>query len=80
MVCTMKKTHFYIPGETNLSERLRKKAYDSGTFTLLTFIYNSLKDAEAQPFKTIADHIKQEVLNYATINDLNYHVRLLRLL
>jgi len=40
MVCTARKTQFYIPGETNLSERLRKRAFDSGTFTLLTYLYN----------------------------------------
>lgn len=39
MVCTARKTQFYIPGETNLSERLRKRAFDSGTFTLLTYIF-----------------------------------------
>jgi len=40
MVCTARKTQFYIPGETNLSERLRKRAFDSGTFTLLTYLNN----------------------------------------
>ena len=40
MVCSARKTQFYIPGETNLSERLRKRAFDSGTFTLLTHLFN----------------------------------------
>ena len=39
MVCSARKNQFYIPGETNLSERLRKRAFDSGTYTLLTYIY-----------------------------------------
>ena len=73
MVCTARKTQFYIPGETNLSERLRKRAFDSGTFTLLTYIFNSLKDVEKQPFKQIKEHIRDQVLNYATLTDLSYH-------
>ena len=77
MVCTARKNQFYIPGETNLSERLRKRAFDSGTFTLLSYLYNQLKDVETAPFKAIRDHIKDQVLNYATMTDLNYHVKLL---
>jgi len=34
-VCTVKTNKFYIPGETSIAERLRKKAFDTGTFTLL---------------------------------------------
>lgn len=40
IVCTARKTRFYIPGETNLSERLRKRTFDSGIYTLLTFLQN----------------------------------------
>ena len=80
MVCTARKTQFYIPGETNLSERLRKRAFDSGTFTLLTYIYNQLREVETAPFKPIAAHIKDQVLNYATMTDLTYHVKLLSFL
>ena len=80
LVCTARKTHFYIPGETNLSERLRKRAFDSGTFTLLTYIYNELKNVEENPFKAIRLHIKEQILNYATITDLTYHTKLLSFL
>ena len=76
-VCTARKTQFYIPGETNLSERLRKRAFDSGTFTLLTFIFNSLKEVDKNPYRAIRDFIKDNVLNYATMTDLTYHQRLL---
>jgi len=59
MVCTARKTQFYIPGETNLSERLRKRAFDSGTFTLLTYLFNQLKDVEKEPFKAVKEHLKE---------------------
>lgn len=59
MVCSARKTQFYIPGETNLSERLRKRAFDSGTFTLLTYIYNELGDTDKNPFMTTREHIKE---------------------
>ena len=77
MVCTARKTQFYIPGETNLSERLRKRAFDSGTFTLLTYLYNQLKDVQENPFKAIREHIQQQILNYETMTDLVYHSKLL---
>ena len=80
MVCTARKTQFYIPGETNLSERLRKRAFDSGTFTLLTYLFNQLKDVEKQPFKAVKEHLKEQVLNYATLTDLTYHTRLIQYL
>ena len=77
LVCTARKTQFYIPGETNLSERLRKRAFDSGTFTLLTYLFNALKDVDFDPFRAIREHIKEHVLNYATMTDLTYHTKLL---
>ena len=43
LVVTAKTTKFYIPGETNLVERLRKRAFDCGTFTLLTYLFKELK-------------------------------------
>ena len=39
LICTPRTNKFYIPGETNLAERLRKRAFDSGTFTLLTYLF-----------------------------------------
>ena len=58
MVCTARKTQFYIPGETNLAERLRKQAFDSGTFTLLYYINDKLKDVTKNPFQAIKEHIQ----------------------
>ena len=80
MVCTAKKNAYYIPGETNLSERLRKRAFDSGTFTLLTYLFNQLKDVEKSPFKQARLHIKENVLNFATMTDLTYHLKLINYL
>ena len=44
LICTPRTNKFYIPGETNLAERLRKRAFDSGTFTLLTLLFMELKE------------------------------------
>lgn len=46
-VCTVKTNRFYIPGETSISERLRKSAFDCGTFTMLHYIIKNLKDTPA---------------------------------
>jgi len=43
-VATVKTNRFYIPGETSVSERLRKSSFDCGTFTMLSFILKNLKD------------------------------------
>ena len=80
LICTPRTNKFYIPGETNLAERIRKRAFDSGTFTLLTFIYHELKEKSQSEQTEIKDHIREKVLNFADINDLTYHVRLLKAL
>lgn len=36
---TVKTNRFYIPGETNLVERLRKESFDKGLFATLTYIF-----------------------------------------
>ena len=41
-----------------MSERLRKRAFDSGTFTLLTHLFKQLKDVDKNPFKAMKDYIK----------------------
>jgi hypothetical protein len=43
-VCTVRTNKFYIPGETNIAERLRKKALDTGTFILLRHVHSKLKN------------------------------------
>jgi len=39
LLCTARTNRFYIPGETNLAERIRKRAFDSGTFTVVTSLF-----------------------------------------
>ena len=78
LICTPKTNKFYIPGETNLAERLRKRAFDTGTFTLLSYIYHQLKDRQMQELVEIREHIREKVLSYSDLNDLSYHVRLLK--
>jgi hypothetical protein len=41
-VCTVRTNRFYIPGETSIAERLRKRSFDTGTFTLMTHLYSEL--------------------------------------
>ena len=46
VLCTVKTNRFYIPGETNLVERLRKEAFDKGIFATLTFLYKNLGSSD----------------------------------
>ena len=80
LVVTAKTTKFYIPGETNLVERLRKRAFDCGTYTLLTYIFKELKASAEHnaKFQEVRDYIREKVLNYAELGDLHYHVRLIK--
>jgi len=61
MLGTVKTTKYFIPGETNTSERLRKYAFDAGIFTLLFFLHGKLGNKE--PFAALKEHIKTKVLN-----------------
>ena len=71
VLCTVKTNRFYIPGETNLVERLRKEAFDKGIFATLTFLYKSLGSSDnAQRAKK---YIREKVLNNVELNDLIYH-------
>lgn len=74
---TVKTTRYYIPGETNTAERLRKYAFDCGIFTLLNYLYTNI-NKDKQPFKELRDHIKTKVLNLLELNDLHYHVSVLK--
>ena len=82
LVVTAKTTKFYIPGETNLVERLRKRAFDCGTYTLLTYIFRELKAAAEHngKFQEVRDYIREKVLNYAELGDLHYHAKLIKFL
>ena len=77
---TAKTNKFYIPGETNLVERLRRRAFDSGTFTLLTYLFKELKSSAEHnaKVKEVRDYIKEKVLNYAELSDLHYHIKLIK--
>ena len=46
-ICTVRTNRFYVPGESNISERLRKKSFDMGVFTLLQQIYMRIKDSSS---------------------------------
>ena len=71
LICTVKTNRFYIPGETNLVERMRKEAFDKGIFATLTFLYKKLGTSN---FATeIKKFIKDKVLNNVELNDLIYH-------
>lgn len=77
-VCTVKTNRFYIPGETSISERLRKSAFDCGTFTMLHYIIKNLKDSPSS--QEIKQFIREKVLNWVELNDLQYHAKLLKIL
>jgi hypothetical protein len=42
VLSTVKTNRFYIPGETNMIERLRKDAMDKGLYATLTQMYRVL--------------------------------------
>lgn len=75
---TVKTNRFYIPGETSVSERLRKSSFDCGTFSMLTYVLKKLKDQA--PFTEIKTYIREKVLNWLELNDLYYHAKILKLL
>jgi len=42
VLCTVKTSRFYIPGETHIVERLRKESFDKGIFATLTWLFQTL--------------------------------------
>jgi hypothetical protein len=42
LISTVKTNRFYIPGETNMVERLRKESFDKGIFATLTYLFQTL--------------------------------------
>lgn len=80
MLCTVRTNRFYIPGETNLAERLRKRSFDSGVFTVLTHLYKIFKGREGQEFEGLRKDIREKVLNWVDYNDLIYHHRCLEIM
>ena len=77
--CNVKMNKFYIPGETNISERLRKRALETGAFTLLTYLYDKISST-SQQFTDVRNNIRNKMLNWAELKDLAYHAKVLDLL
>jgi hypothetical protein len=71
IVCTVKTNRFYIPGETNMVERLRKESFDKGLFAALTTIYQHLD--KNGTFNDLKQYIREKVLNLIELGDLIYH-------
>ena len=71
-ICTVKTNRFYIPGETNMVERLRKESFDKGIFATLTYIYKNLGKGN-EKVRDIRQYIQEKVLNLIDLNDLVYH-------
>mmetsp|Transcript_25682 Transcript_25682/g.24967 ORF Transcript_25682/g.24967 Transcript_25682/m.24967 type:complete len:90 (+) Transcript_25682:1023-1292(+) len=71
VLSTVKTNKFYIPGETNMVEKLKKMAFDRGLVAVLTHIYRQL-DVSGQ-FPDIKKSIKEKVLNMIELKDLYYH-------
>ena len=61
VLSTVKTNRFYIPGETNIVERLRKDSFDRGLFATLTHIFRILEQSGKCP--EIKKCIKEKVLN-----------------
>jgi len=58
---------------------MRKRSFDSGTFTVLTQIHKELNKVDSvDHFAEIRKEIRDKVLNWVDINDLNYHVKVLQ--
>lgn len=75
VICTVKTNRFYIPGETNMVERLRKESYDKGIFACLTYLYSSLNSDNYG--KNIKQYIREKVLNLIELKDLIYHAQVI---
>ena len=60
-VCTIKTNRFYIPGETTISERLRKCSFDCGLFTMLYYVVLKLKDTTKE-FADFKHQLNEKVL------------------
>lgn len=75
ILSTVKTSRFYIPGETNIVERLRKDAFDRGLYTTLTYIYKALDKRGSH--NEIKKYIKEKVLNLIELNDLVYHTNVI---
>ena len=72
-LATVKTTRFYIPGETNDSDELRKEAYDKGVYITLNLIYKDTKEKLPSSHK----FIWEKVLNLIELSDLQYHQKVI---
>lgn len=78
LIGCVKQNRFYIPGETSMAERLRKRSYDCGTYSMIHHVYNNLS-AESQ-LADLKTFIKEKVLNWIELNELIYHQKVLKML
>jgi len=62
-VNSLNSSRVYIPGETNISERLRKSSFECGTYFLVTHIYENIKDIESNYFKLTIQILQEKYLN-----------------
>ena len=62
VIASVKTNRFYIPGETNLVEKLRKKSMESGVFALLSYINFTIKESNPS-YQVIRKYIKEKSLN-----------------
>ena len=69
---TVKTNRFYIPGETNLVEKLRKRAMDTGIFAAISTIYYNLKPQNPS-CERMKKYIREKSLNMMELSDLQYH-------
>jgi len=79
MLCTVKTNRFYIPGETNLVERLRKLSFDKGIFATLSIIFQNMSKDKSSNNETKM-YIREKVLNLLELNDLVYHANVIEAL
>ena len=70
----------YIPGESKISERLRKCAFDQGTFILMSLISDSLKDSESSLLKQVATLINEKFMANIDFSDLTYILKVIKTL
>lgn len=66
---TVKTNRFYIPGETNLVEKLRKRAMDNGIFAAISTIYYNLKPQNPS-CERMKKYIREKSLNMMDLSDL----------
>ena len=76
-VNSLTSNRVYIPGESKISERLRKCSFDSGTYFLFAYIFASLKDTESLLLKPVVTLVQDRYMASIDISDLMYNQKVL---